>query len=431
MYSPVVYPGIFIAGKEFSGYSQEKVKTYFTRKNENIQATTFTFKVDDHIATISAAELGAGYDADLLANQAYSLGKSDNLISNISIILQAYLRGVSLEPSYRYSADSFEALIKPIEQQVNIAPVDAQFSFENGKVQTFQLSSNGKAIDQEKLKEQLSIMIANTAGTSNKKNVILTIPVTTIKPKINNEEVNNMEITELVASGTSLFEGSIPNRIHNITVSAGKINGVLIKPGEVFSFARAVGDISTLTGYKQAYVIQNGRTVLGDGGGVCQVSTTLFRAALNAGLPIIERNQHAYRVHYYEEDSPPGIDAAVYVPSVDLKFKNDTTHHLLIQSYVDPYNYRLTFELYGTKDDREIIITKPVIVSQSPAPEPLHQDDPNLPKGEVKQVDWAAAGAKVYFTREVRKNGKVVISDTFNSNYRPWQAIFLHGTKEG
>src|SRR6185369_9618298 len=119
----------------------------------------------------------------------------------------------------------------------------------------------------------------------------------------------------------------------------------------------------------------------GDGGGVCQVSTTLFRAALNAGLPIVERHAHAYRVGYYEEDSPPGFDATVYVPSVDLKFKNDTDHYLLIQTVIDPQELRLTFNLYGTKDDRKVTVTTPVVTNFRPAPADLYQDDPTLPKG--------------------------------------------------
>src|SRR5581483_10285430 len=105
--------------------------------------------------------------------------------------------------------------------------------------------------------------------------------------------------------------------------------------------------------------------VLGDGGGICQVSTTLFRAILSAGLPIVERHAHAYGVHYYEEDSEPGIDATVYTPTVDLKFKNDTGHYLLIQSTVDLEQLRLTYNIYGTKDDRQVTLTTPVIRSQT------------------------------------------------------------------
>ncbi|HZQ29900.1 MAG TPA: VanW family protein, partial [Patescibacteria group bacterium] len=173
----------------------------------------------------------------------------------------------------------------------------------------------------------------------------------------------------------------------------------------------------------------NGKTVLGDGGGVCQVSTTFFRALLNAGLPIVERHPHSYRVGYYEQDSPPGLDATIYYPSVDLKFRNDTGNYILIQTVVDYDNLRLTFNLYGTKDGREVSISNSVITNQTPAPPPLYQDDPTLPKGVIKQVDFEAAGADVYFTREVRKNGRVVLADKFVSNYQPWQAVFLRGTQ--
>src|SRR5581483_1675543 len=242
------------------------------------------------------------------------------------------------------------------------------------------------------------------------------------------DKVNNLGITQLIGQGESLFQGSIDTRIYNIELAASRINGALIAPGEIFSFDKTLGDVSSLTGYKQAYVIQNGKTVLGDGGGVCQVSTTTFRAILNAGLPVVERHAHAYRVEYYEEDSPPGIDATIYVPSVDLKFKNDTNHYILVQTNVDPASLKLTVSLYGTSDGRVSTISTPVITSQTPAPPPLNVDDPTLPKGTVKQTDFAAAGANVYFTRKVVRNGQVLINETYYSNYQPWQAVYVHGT---
>ncbi len=124
------------------------------------------------------------------------------------------------------------------------------------------------------------------------------------------------------------------------------------------------------------------------------------------------------------------MDATIFAPANDLKFKNDTGNHILIQTEIDPTILRLTFYLYGTNDGRKTVVNKPVILSQSPPPEPLYQDDPNLAKGVVKQVDFAAWGAKVYFTREVTKDGKTIISDKFTSNYRPWQAVYLRGVKE-
>ena len=219
------------------------------------------------------------------------------------------------------------------------------------------------------------------------------LPVAIVKPKVLISDINNLGINELIGQGVSRFAGSIPNRIYNVTLTASKINGVLIPPGEIFSFNRTVGDITAATGFKQAYVIKEGRTVLDDGGGVCQDSTTVFRAALNAGLPITQRTAHAYRVGYYEQGFPPGLDATVYYPSVDLQFKNDTGRHILLQAYTS--GLTLYVNLYGTSDGRISKLTTPVIKSQTPPPPELRQDDPTLPKGTVKQVDWSAWGANV------------------------------------
>jgi len=205
----------------------------------------------------------------------------------------------------------------------------------------------------------------------------------------------------------------------------------LIAPAEVFSFNQALGEVSDKTGYKPAYVIKEKKTILDDGGGVCQVSTTLFRAALAAGLPIEERHAHAYRVSYYEQGGfGPGLDATVYAPKIDLKIKNDTPAYILIQTKVDTKNAILTFELYGTSDGRKAIVGKPRVWDQVPPPPDLYQDDPTLPKGEVKQVDFAAWGARTAFDWKVERNGETLQNRTFYANFQPWQAIYLRGTRE-
>ena len=249
-----------------------------------------------------------------------------------------------------------------------------------------------------------------------------------VKPKIQTSAVNSLGIKELIGRGISNFAGSIPNRIYNVNLTASKINGVLIPPGATFSFNSTVGDITAATGFKQAYVIKEGRTVLDDGGGVCQDSTTLFRAVLNAGLPVIKRTAHAYRVGYYEQGFPPGLDATVFYPSVDFQFKNDTTSHILIQAYVS--GLTLYVDLYGTSDGRAVNLTKSVITNQTPPPPELRQDDPSLPKGTVKQVDFPAWGAQVSFSRTVKRGSETLIKETFKSSYKAWQAVYLVGTKE-
>ena len=296
-----------------------------------------------------------------------------------------------------------------------------EFNSQTKRVTAFKPSQEGRKLDQDKTYTLLTEALKN-----NTKEVPL--PVEVVKPKIQTADVNNLGIQELLGQGVSHFAGSIPNRIYNVGLTASKINGVLIPPGEIFSFNKTVGDISAATGFKQAYVIKEGRTVLDDGGGVCQDSTTLFRAVLNAGLPVVKRTAHAYRVGYYEQGFPPGLDATVYYPSVDFQFKNDTKNHILVQAYTA--GTTLYVDLYGTSDGRKVLLTTPVVTDRTPAPPELRQDDPTLPKGTIKQVDWAAAGARVSFTRNVVRGGETILKETWNSNYKPWQAIFLVGTKE-
>lgn len=429
-YKNVVYSGVFVDGVDFGGKAQGDIRNYFSKKNRVIGKYTIEFNAPTSSATVSGQQIDFGYDENLLAQQAFLIGRSSNQLSNLYQIMQAYFNGINLQPAFHYSPDKLDGLLSRLKKEIDKEPINALFTFENGRVTAFSLSHDGQKLDMSKLKKQLYENLVSLTTNNKPMRITIKVPIVIIKPAVTNENVNSFGISEIIGEGTSLFQHSIENRIFNISLATSRLNGILIAPGDVFSFNKAVGDISGFTGYKQAYVIQNGKTVLGDGGGVCQVSTTLFRAALNAGLPIVERNAHAYRVGYYEQDSGPGIDATVYSPSVDFKFKNDTKNYILIQSYADTTNLRLTFDLYGSKDDREVSITKPVILSQTPASAPLYQDDPTLPKGTIRQVDFSADGASVYFTRTVKKDGKIAFTDKFTSNYRPWQAIFLRGTKE-
>ncbi|MBI2031386.1 MAG: VanW family protein [Candidatus Levybacteria bacterium] len=430
IYNHKVYPGVAINGVDFGGKKEEEILKHFRDKNSLISETKFVFLSDGDTATVSAKEIELGYDENLISTQTISIGRSKNNFSNISLIIQAYINRVNLPASYRYSEEKLMGIISPMIKRIHVDPVDSLFNFQNGRVTVFKPSQDGKTVDMEKLKAKIENKLLIAATSTQPQTLAIVLPIKILKPKVTTEDANDLGIRELVGVGTSLFQHSIPNRIFNVTLASTRLNGILVAPDEVFSFNKALGDISAFTGYQQAYIILNGKTVLGDGGGVCQVSTTLFRAILDAGLPIIERQAHAYRVGYYEQDSPAGIDATVFSPSVDLKFKNDTGNYILIQTFIDPSILKLTFSLYGTRDGRKVILGKPVITKQTPPLPDVHQDDPTLQKGIVKQADFAAWGASVYFTREVIKDNKVVISDKFVSNYRPWAAVYLHGTKE-
>jgi len=324
-----------------------------------------------------------------------------------------------------FDQDKIASWSASLAVSINRSPQNATFQFSEGKVVEFHPAKEGKNLDQKKTVDLIAQNLAKLE--QGEKEITLELPTTTTPPNIKTADVNNLGIKEIIGKGISYFRGSIPSRIHNIQLASSKLNGILIPPGETFSFNQSLGEVSQLTGYKEAYIIKEGRTILGDGGGVCQVSTTFFRAALNAGLPILERHAHAYRVSYYEQSSDVGLDATVFDPTADLKIKNDTPTHILIQTQVDTKKNTLIFELYGTSDGRKVTISKSRIWDQAPPPPDLYQDDPTLPPGKVKQIDWKAWGAKVAFDYKVERNGEILQNRTFYSNYRPWQAIYLRG----
>ncbi len=320
----------------------------------------------------------------------------------------------------------------------NRPPEDAIFELdENDSLIEFNPDKPGRAIQLSELVSEV-MRVLSTASSHDPQaqekyntNQTITVPVTETPAKVQLKDINSLGIDELIGRGTSTFFGSIPNRVFNVELTSNRLHPTLIKPGEEFSFNRAVGEVSASTGYKSAYVIQNGRTVLGDGGGVCQVSTTVFRAILDAGLPITQWKAHSYRVGYYEQNTEPGFDATVYSPSVDLKFKNDTEHAVVVSTMIDVPNRFLVVEIWGTSDGRTSTISDYTAWNQRSAPAPLYQDDPSLPRGTTRQIDWAAPGLNTQFTYTVSdKNGEQLHTRKFTSYFRPWQAVYLVGTGE-
>ncbi|MGK0617280.1 VanW family protein [Meiothermus cerbereus] len=248
------------------------------------------------------------------------------------------------------------------------------------------------------------------------------LPVTLEPPRPSVHDLWQRGILELVGEGRTGFAGSPPSRIHNIRLSSSKFDGVQIPPGTVFSFNRTLGPVTAAAGYQRAWVIRGNQTVWDVGGGVCQVSTTLFRAAYFAGLPIVERYPHSYQVGYYK---PTGLDATVALTR-DLRFRNDTPGHLLIQTSVQGND--LIFRLFGSKD-REVTWQGPVVLWRTPPLPTRYIYDATLPLGYRRQIDFAAEGAWVRVYRTVRLQTGAVRQDVLESRYKAWGAVYLVGTR--
>ena len=245
-------------------------------------------------------------------------------------------------------------------------------------------------------------------------------------------------ITELVSSQTSYFYGSDGSRMNNIATAAEKFHGIFIAPGETLSMAEQLGDVSLDEGYSEAWIILGDRTIKGVGGGVCQVSTTLFRTVFFGGYQIVERHPHAYRVLYYEQNpngsnNPKlaGLDATVYVPIVDFKFTNDSDHWLLMETYVYKEYRQLLWRFYSTSDGRSVDWSTTGLKNIKDPPDPIYEENSDLAKGEIKQVDWAVDGATVTISRDVFRDGQKLWQDIFKTKYQPWAAICQYGPDTG
>lgn len=424
-----IYPNVYVDKVDIGKRTKKEARGLFSKSAEELYKHTVTVIYEDTpVATLSGRQLGVHRNVEEAVDKAYQIGRSDNFLTRM------YQRYATLfnkdtfnfDTHLTFNKKSLAEFITKQEKEYDKSPKDALFTFENNRVVNFRPEEDGVKIESEKLLSDIETKIIY--WKKNPKNETVTLTRKTIEPKITLAESNQFGIEELVAAGKSNYAGSIPERIHNLALATSKFNGVLIPKDGVISFNDIVGDISAATGYKPAYIIKAGKTVLGDGGGVCQVSTTLFRAALQAGLPILERTAHAYRVGYYESDSKPGFDATVYGPTVDLKIKNNTPTSLLIQTEVDYTTGNVYFRFYGKKDGRQIYISPGTLTDVSPPPEPKYEDDPTLKKGVVKQVDFAAWGGKTNFTYRVTSSDpNVIFEKSFFSNFRPWQAVYLVG----
>jgi vancomycin resistance protein YoaR len=328
------------------------------------------------------------------------------------------------------NSEQLRPLLESAATQLARDPLNARFIFNDDtrQLEVIQSGVIGRVLDVD-----ASIQTINQLAAQGEHSINLQI-VYNHPQAGNSATAEDFGITELVASHTSYFFGSSAGRIQNIQTASSRFHGVMVPPGATFSMVDVLGNISLDDGYTEALIIYGGRTIQGVGGGVCQVSTTLFRTAFLGGFPIVERHPHAYRVGYYEQTTGgainarwAGLDATVYVPVVDFKFRNDSPHWLLMETYVNAAGRSLTWKFYSTSDGRSVAWETTGLQNVVKAPPPLYEESSQLKSGEIKQVDWAADGADITVTRTVTRGGEVIINDRVVTNYRPWRAVYQYG----
>jgi len=251
------------------------------------------------------------------------------------------------------------------------------------------------------------------------------LPVEATSPAVTQSELEAMLPLDLLGEGSTEFVGSTAERQANIVTSARAFEGLAVAAGETFSFLAVLGPVSRATGYADSWVILGNRTELGAGGGVCQTATTCFRAAFWAGLPIVERHPHAYRVSWYEP--PIGLDASVFEPYVDLRFTNDYGAPLLVQAEVDTTTQTLTFRFYGRSDGRKVSATSPVTSNPQPEPEPVYENDESLGPGQQMLVERGREGLDVSIVRTIEWPNGERDEYLLDTRYAAWPTRYRIG----
>jgi len=338
--------------------------------------------------------------------------------------LEVTLRINGDEKRYEAGLDlsALEGYLKTLSPALSRPAVDGRFDFDpgSGRLTALSTSSTGRKLNVEATMQRLEAAIFDPL---NRRLAMVFEPVT---PRFHEGlTAADLGIRELVAEATTYFWGSWQNRRSNIALGAGKLNGIIIAPGEEFSFNDHLGDISPEAGYLEGSVILGGATVTGIGGGICQVSTTMYRAAFSGGYAITERNSHGYRVGYYEyANAGPGLDAAIWQPDIDLRFQNNSPYHLLIESSFLGARDALQFRIYSTRH-WTTVVENPIIRDIVPAAEDKYVEAEDLYTGQIRQIDYAADGADVWVYRNIYDAaGALVKRDHTFTRYSPWQAVF-------
>jgi vancomycin resistance protein YoaR len=323
--------------------------------------------------------------------------------------------------------DRLARAVEKLGQLADSPSAEPRVAFRGGKLRITHEGQTGWRLKQPEAVDAISRTLALAQRE-------VELPAEELTPQVTTKTLPGLGIVELVGEGKTSFAGSAAYRITNIKAGAVRMNGVLIPPDAEFSFNTQLGAVDESNGFVQGYAVIGNRTQLEWGGGVCQDSTTVYRAAFWAGLPITERHAHPFYISWYDEfsypdgRSGPGMDATIFTGVSDLKFKNDTGHWLLMEALVDEDNQVLTVRLYGTRPNRTVRVAGPRIDNQVPPPsDPVYLTDSSLPAGMIKQTDHARKGMDIAVYRIITVSGVEQQPELFFTRFKAWPDVYVRG----
>ena len=403
-----ILPGVSAFNVKLEGLKKEEAREILQPiASKIIESPRILVFEDQEIKILPHVELGAFIDLNQVVEEAYNISRTGNIFRRLKNRILVWRKGYEVPFRTEFIPQKFEDFQSKVNSLIDRMPGDAYI--EGNRIIE---SKIGVKLDLEKYEEE----IIESLKSLDERKYIVNLPVITVDPKITTQNIlKELAINEEIGTYSTSIENKEENTIYNIKLASGVINGIVIKPQDIFSFNKYVGPAEKADGYKESTIIANGVFANGYGGGICQVSSTLYNAVLLANLPIVERYNHSV---YGEATKyvPLGQDAAIFYEFKDLKFKNNLDHMIVI--FLKVFSDTLQVSIFGgnqSKEEVEIISKdKKVIEYQI-----IREKDPKLEAGQEKVVQEGVPGYQIKTYRIIRKDGEekieLLAEDTYNS----------------
>ena len=414
-----IYEGISVSGISLSGMSKEEAENCLSEHfSQKMSTEKITLHYGEETREILFSDIDAGYHIEEVVDEAYRYAREGDTVSRFFDGLTLIRQGVDFSADFSYDASKLTEILQGIAEELDHEPKDSTMYKENGKLVVVP-EENGTVMDVEKTAAAVeAVLFTQTSGEAD-------VVVTEAEPEITAEMLSS--VTDLIGSFYTTYNNADANRNTNLRVGCENLNGSIIMPGEVFSVTEALGPQTYANGYRSAGVYVNGKVESGMGGGVCQISTTVYNAVIMAELEIVERFPHSMTVGYV----PLGRDAAIADNYKDFQFRNNTDTPIYLEAYAA--NNKLVINLYGKEihDPGRTVEYETVYEATIPKPAEIVTEDPELPEGTREVTYTGKTGCKVSVYKKVYQDGALVSREWFNSSsYRATADEVTVGTKK-
>ncbi|HBQ27823.1 MAG TPA: hypothetical protein DD719_00045 [Desulfotomaculum sp.] len=413
-----VLPKVQADGINLGGLKKEEGQHALLRLEEELKSKSVVLRCQGKNWPLALNQINFKMDTATVMKEALAVGHTGSFFRRGQDTIQVWQNGHQVPLVITLNKEKFNRILDEITKEVGFLPQDAAFQVLNDDTIKIIPAREGLGVNKQQAYHNLLASL-----NKKEKELIINLSLEPLRPKRTTQEVGAMGLKGLLSAYTTSFEASNYDRAYNIRVAAGALDGLTVPPGQEFSFNKVVGPRSSEAGYKNARIIFNNQFVVGPGGGVCQVSTTLYNAVLLANLEIITRTSHSLPVNYV----PLGRDATVAYEAIDLRFRNNTESYVLVKSFVSGGS--LTFKIYG-HTDYKVPVKINTVIKKVFEPKVVYEADPNLKKGEEVIKQKGLRGYQVMAEKIVTEDGQIKREPLPGSLYRPLNQIVAVGTKE-